>query len=194
MFRITRTLIIILMMVIIIILKMIILIIFGIVFIIFGGRLMQDRDSALDPGQWKAEECEFAFFRLLFLKSSVMFHQGRLVARRKQSNFNSVSNCLFHLQVIYVLQHSVLQNRGTFTTKYCSFLKAMCLECLEWNHQDYRGVICEPLLALSALWPKLPFWMALGWHWLALKTSWIDKVWEIWHLWKRPIKHRVLIL
>ena len=110
MFRIPLTLIIILLMIMIIILMIIIIIlmmfviiilmtiiinIFGIVFIIFGGRLMQDRDSALEPGQWKAEECEFAFFRLLFLKSSVMLHQGRSCGQKRKSNFNIDSICLF---------------------------------------------------------------------------------------------------
>ena len=55
MFKITITLMIILMIMIIlimiIILTMIILTIFDIVIIIFGGRLMQGRDSALEPGQ-----------------------------------------------------------------------------------------------------------------------------------------------
>ena len=85
----------------IIILTMIILIIFDIVFIIFGGRLMQGRDGALEPGQWKAEECEFAFFRLLFLKSSVLLHQGRIVAKRGNQNSTSNQIVSFHLQVIH---------------------------------------------------------------------------------------------
>ena len=96
MFRITL---IIILMMIIVILMMIILIIFDIVFIIFGGRLMQGRDSALEPGQWKAEECEFAFFRLLFLKSSVLLHQGRIVAKRGNQISTSNQIVSFHLQV-----------------------------------------------------------------------------------------------
>ena len=109
----------------IIILTMIILIIFDIVIIIFGGRLMQGRDSALEPGQCKAEECEFAFFHLLFLKSSVMLHQGRSCGQRENQISTLTQFVSFHMQVIHgpcvtKLGNIQSQNTTLFVTDDCS--------------------------------------------------------------------------
>ena len=125
MFRITLTLIIILMIILTIIIIIIILIVFDIVFIIFGGRLMQGRDSALEPGQCKAEECEFAFFRLLFLKSSVMLHQGRSCGQRENQISTLTQFVSFHMQVIHgpcvtKLGNIQSQNTTLFVTDDCS--------------------------------------------------------------------------